>query len=984
MNTDPLPPPRVVTAERWLFLGVTLGVGLAMAVALASFLAILRLQEDGARVAQTQEVIGALEGVLTTAAEAEAAALNYVTLGDADFLRLYDDAARDLNANLGRVGRLVTSPEQVRRLPVLAILSEQRMAHLAVLLEVRRREGFGAAQEGIAQRDQERLHQAIRGLVSDLKAAERGLLQKRLSNSERSASVALTTVGLGSLLSIGLTGLGLYWIRRGLADSRRAQAALETTNTALDRRFAERTAEWHASRELLGQIIDSAPSAIFAMDRSHRYTSTNAAHLQICGKPADLVLGRTEREVFAGATADRLWADNEELMEQGLTRQFEQELLREDGSTSIVISTKFPLRNAQGEVAGLGGVTTDITARREAEEAIRTLNAELEQRVTRRTAEAVAANAAKSRFLAHMSHEIRTPMNAMLGLTQVLEADTLAPAQRQIVQRIRSAGRSLLGIINDILDFSKIEAGQIRVETWPFEPAPLFAQVESLMGEMARAKGLGFRIETPPDLAPRVLGDPLRLEQVLVNLVGNAVKFTERGEVQVRVRQQETPAAAVRLHFEVTDTGIGIAPADLGTLGRPFFQTDATITRRFGGTGLGLTISKHLVELMGGTFGCESTLGVGSRFWFELSCARAAGEESRTLPATPAADPTGPRLHGLHYLVVDDSDMNRDLLERALGREGARVTLAADGRQALEQLRAQPNGFAAVLMDIQMPVMDGLAATRAIRAELALPDLPVIAVSAAVLAEQQQAARAAGVDEVLTKPIDLEELVAVLRRWGEPLPMAAVPAPAPAPPGDPDAAAPAEFPEIPGLDTRGAAVLLGHDRTFFLSLVRRFAARFGVETRQIRDDLAHGQGSAAARRLHALRGIAGNIGARDLAATALALELGIGAGGPEVAGLLAQFEAQLDALLAALNPWLETPPPGAANPDDAAPLDPAALAALCAALRRRDLAARDLFSQLRPVLTRHHGEAATQALAELIQTLRFDAALARLEADPQQ
>ncbi len=185
-GADPLPPPRVVTAERWLLLGVILGVGLAMAVALASFLAILRLQEDGARVAHAQEVIGALEGVLTTAAEAEAAALNYVTLGDAGFLRLYDDAARDLNANLGRVGRLVKSPEQVRHLPALAVLSEQRMVQLAVLLEARQREGFGAARERIAQRDQERLHQAIRRLVTDLEAGERGLLKKRRSNPERS------------------------------------------------------------------------------------------------------------------------------------------------------------------------------------------------------------------------------------------------------------------------------------------------------------------------------------------------------------------------------------------------------------------------------------------------------------------------------------------------------------------------------------------------------------------------------------------------------------------------------------------------------------------------------------------------------------------------------------------------------------------------------------------------------------------------------
>ncbi len=248
-----------------------------------------------------------------------------------------------------------------------------------------------------------------------------------------------------------------------------------------------------------------------------------------------------------------------------------------------------------------------------------------------------------------------------------------------------------------------------------------------------------------------------------------------------------------------------------------------------------------------------------------------------------------------------------------------------------------------------------------------------------MLAEQQQATRAAGVNDFLTKPVDLEELVAVLRRWSEPLPEEPVPAPAFVPPGGPSPVSPAEFPEITGLDTRGAALLLGHERPFFFQLVRRFAARFGTEPQLIHDDLTRGKGAAAARRLHALRGITGNIGARDLAATTFALRLDIAEGRPEVAGLLVEFDSQLNALLAALSPWLETPPAGAVDLGDAVPLEAAALATLCAALRRRDLAARDLFSELRPALNRHFGEAATLALGELLQTLRFDAALALLE-----
>ncbi|AUB79747.1 CHASE domain-containing protein [Candidatus Thiodictyon syntrophicum] len=600
-----------------------------------------------------------------------------------------------------------------------------------------------------------------------------------------------------------------------------------------------------------------------------------------------------------------------------------------------------------------------------------------------RTRQADAANRAKSEFLSNMSHEIRTPMNAMLGLAQVLERDTLSSEQRQMVQRIRAAGRTLLGIINDILDLSKIEAGQIQVETRPFELLPILAQVESLMGQLARTKGLGLRIDAPPGLANWLRGDPLRLEQVLVNLVGNAVKFTERGLVQVRVRQPAADADRVRLRFEVADTGIGIAPEHLATLGQPFTQADGTISRRFGGTGLGLAISKHLVELMGGTFGCDSALGVGSTFWFELPYARATEDDALPAPVPAPAPGVGPRLRGRHYLVVDDSHMNRDLLERALTREGARATLAADGRLALEILRAQPQGFAAVLMDIQMPVMDGLAATRAIRDELKLVALPVIAFTAGVLLEQRQAARDAGVNDILSKPVDLNELVAVLQRWSAPA-AAEAPAPAPAPawasPGKHDPEPPADFPAIPGLDTRRAALQLDHDWDFFLAMLRDFAAEYGDAAQRIRLDLERGRWPEAARALHTLRGTAGNLGAHDLVQSAAVLETAISARQPDLTPLLDAFGTQFAAVLAGLGPWLEEP---AADVPDAAvaiPLDPARLAALGAALAQGDLAALDLVRALQPALAEAQGQPAAQTLAAAIHRLDFDTALALLHA----
>ncbi len=385
-------------------------------------------------------------------------------------------------------------------------------------------------------------------------------------------------------------------------------------------------------------------------------------------------------------------------------------------------------RDAAGAPVGMGGITQDITARKQAELALleserryRDLNADLERQVAQRTAEARAASAAKSEFLAHMSHEIRTPMNAVLGLTQLLSRQALTPEQRDMVARIQGAGRSLLGIINDILDFSKIEAGQLQLAPRPFHLETLTAQVGSLLGPSAAAKGLELRIphlataepwtatrpltetmtETETEAAAEtgtgkgtktgteakaeagaeegaeaetgaeavagagvvaeaeaepigpLLGDALRLEQILINLTGNAIKFTAQGEVALLIRPLASTDREVRLSFEVRDTGIGISPEAQANLFTPFTQADAGISRRFGGTGLGLSIAKRLVELMGGTIGVESILGQGSTFWFEVSLPRAVARDGTPAAAdhaAPPAPPSGPRLRGLRIL----------------------------------------------------------------------------------------------------------------------------------------------------------------------------------------------------------------------------------------------------------------------------------------------------------------------------------------------
>ncbi|MFM8442491.1 MAG: ATP-binding protein [Methylococcus sp.] len=371
------------------------------------------------------------------------------------------------------------------------------------------------------------------------------------------------------------------------------------------------------------------------------------------------------------------------------------------------------------------------------------------------------ANRTKSEFLANMSHEISTPMNAILGLTQMLERDTLTPDQHDLLHKIRDAGFGLLHIINDILDFSKIEAGQLQIDPAPFVLDTVLNRMENLLTATAQHKGLILAIHSPDELTGQFVGDALRIEQILTNLIGNAIKFTPRGKVEVWVKAQAVTEQTARLHFAVTDTGIGMTPEQVEKLFQPFRQADSSTTRRFGGTGLGLSISKRLVELMGGAIGVTSTQGQGSTFWFELTLGRAA-ETAPPPQSAPLPAAQGPRLTGLRVLAVDDNRINLFMLQRALHLEGATVSLAADGQQALNTLRAGPAIFDVVLMDIQMPVMDGLEATREIRQNPEWARMPVIALTAGVMAEERAAAQAAGMSDFLAKPLSLEQMVAML------------------------------------------------------------------------------------------------------------------------------------------------------------------------------------------------------------------------------
>ncbi len=727
------------------------------------------------------------------------------------------------------------------------------------------------------------------------------LMLAEIDEREAYAGIRTLTWGMGVVMALGLmlvySAGYLVWRRDR---EQRERAALQARQAA-EARFRV--------------IFEQAPLGVVLLDpRTRRITEANPRFAEIVGRGVGELVGAdpmalTHPDDVAESLRQLGRLDARRIDGYRLNKRY----LRPDG-TPVWVSLAFaPVQVASEDAPRYLGIVEDISAR-----------IEMEERLRQASAAAAAANAAKSEFLAHMSHEIRTPMNAVLGLAQVLEREPLAPAQRDMVGRIRGAGQSLLAILNDVLDLSKIEAGQLRIEPRPFDLRALLANLDSLMGQAARAKGLALRIE-PPALPPGQLrGDGLRIEQILINLVSNAIKFTERGEVSVRVRTDEVEEAQLRVHAEVRDTGIGIAPEAQARLFAPFTQADAGIARRFGGTGLGLSICKRLVELMGGAIGVRSQPGLGSTFWFELPLERGAGSEpaSAAIPAPAAASASGSRLAGMHVLVVDDSAMNRDLVQRALALEGAEATLAADGQQAIELLRGRPRAFDAVLMDVQMPVLDGLSATRRIRDELGLAALPVIAFTAGVGADQQAAARAAGADDVLPKPMDLEQMTLLLLRWVEPtglreatpasgadavraIAAAAMPvfAPETALPVQAAAAASAtagdEFPVLPGIERERAMQRLGKDRDMFLGLLGLFIEDNAGVVAATRADLACDEREAAARRMHTLRSNAGFICALAIMEAAEALEKAIAQDEPGVAARLDALEADIAGLVAA-------------------------------------------------------------------------------------
>ena len=655
----------------------------------------------------------------------------------------------------------------------------------------------------------------------------------------------------------------------------------------------EVVAELRRSHDLLSKLSDQVPGVFYQFNMGP--TGTFSAPFTSSGVMDIFGLSPAQVSNEAHQIFDRVVAEDRDAFVASIlvsaeamgnwVQEFRVRL--PDGTVRWREGRARPEREADGGVTWYGFIA-DATDRMEAKHQRRRMNESLEARVVQRTNElhialmaAEKATRSRGEFLAKMSHEIRTPLNAMMGMTYMALRSNPGAKERSYLERIHISGGTLLGIVNDILDFSKIDSGKLTLESYDFDLNQTLREVVQLGESKAQEKGLSFVLDVHKSVPRRISGDPLRLGQVLGNYVSNAIKFTERGGITVRVqirdrgrREEHASNDHFTLCFEVEDTGIGLSEEQRSRLFQPFEQGDNSITRKFGGTGLGLVISKQLANLMGGEVGVWSQVGVGSMFWFTARLRPAMGVVSQSPDNNPAVDDTG-LLRGAQILVVDDNEFNREVAKLLLEDVGVQVTMANDGAQALEALTECR--FDCVLMDVQMPVMDGVEATRQIRADSKTADLCVIAMTANVMAEDRERYLKVGMNDVVTKPIEPDYLYASLLKW---LGMALT-GRSNVNPREPDAARGHHASVVintgvasePVWDISILTQSVGNDQRTHQRLIEKFLQGAREQTTSLLDAVARGHCSAAADAAHKLKSSSRAVGAIRLGSSCAAVEL---------------------------------------------------------------------------------------------------------------
>jgi len=697
---------------------------------------------------------------------------------------------------------------------------------------------------------------------------------------------------------------------------------------ALNSELEQRRQEAEKDRGKLLQLstaVEHSPVTIVIADKLGNIEYVNPRFTEISGYLAEEAIGQNPRILKADNQPKLLHQELWETILRGEVWRGDFCNRKKNGDIFWEHASISPIRGEDGTITHYVAIKDDITEQRKlmedllnardaadsAKATLKQKNAELEKALV--TVEQ--AGRAKGEFLANMSHEIRTPLNAIIGFSALALKSPMPPRQQDFIGKIHTAGELLLNIINDILDFSKIEAGQMKMEQIPFRLNIIVENASSLVQQKALERGLNLHIGTPPDAASFLVGDPHRLSQIIVNLLNNAVKFTEHGAVRLETTALEQEETRILIKFSVHDTGIGISDEQLARLFRPFTQADGSSSRRFGGTGLGLTISKQLVENMGGQIWCESTPGHGSIFnftaWFGL-CQESDMEQSNYTCASPT-DEARPNFDfsGSRVLLVEDNEINRQLALELLKDTGVALDVAGNGEEAVAMVIRGAVPYDLVLMDIQMPVMDGYEATRTIREDRRFASLPIIAMTAHALQEELQKILRAGMDAYITKPIDAKAMLRTMSVFlcGQ---------------GSSEhifekrentTGNEVVIPDIEGLDVSGALYRLDGDKDLYLWLLRSFVEnQTGIAT-LIEELLGADDTGQAARHIHTIKGIAGSIGAVALEELSRSLENAIAKGEP-IAASLGCFTSELERLMTLLKSHLPVDPEAG---DDALP-----------------------------------------------------------------
>ncbi len=678
--------------------------------------------------------------------------------------------------------------------------------------------------------------------------------------------------------------------------------ALKKLNTQLEARVEERIAEVKEKEDRFNAFVEAMPDIALFFDSKGTYKEilVPKGSEALLSLPVAELKGRTiEEEGLPPQLAEKMIVVISETIARFSGQSLEYYLSLADGKHWFEARTA-PMRLRDGSVVVVW-MARDVTERKRAED---------ELMHARQVAED--ANQAKSSFLARMSHEIRTPMNAVIGMTHLALQTDLTEKQQDYLNKIQIASHSLLGIINDILDFSKVEAGILQISSVDFYMENVFNNVTNLMAQKAEEKGLGIRFEISPDVPAVLVGDPLRIEQILINLANNAVKFTDIGEIVVTVQVQDDTDQQVMLKFSVRDSGIGLTQKQIISLFDSFSQADGSITRKYGGTGLGLAICKGLCEKMGGRIWVESQPDKGSEFIFTVSVTRSQVHESSQHSAKP--DLRG--LCGACILLVEDNEINQQVAMELLEHVGFNVDVVNNGFKAIEAVSKKV--YNAVLMDIQMPELDGLEATRRIRKmsgerdDETLSALPIIAMTAHAMSGDREISLAAGMNDHITKPIEPNELFATLEKWVTPdtwkNPASAKRDVA----SEPDTED--KLLSLVSVDTEmGLRRVVGNKKTYIKILLAFYTGNQNAIA-SLHDEIENDDWLAATRLAHTMKGVAGTIGATQLFEVAASLEQACKSEDSDSAmKKLKHVEVQLKSVLAELKPLVDRETERASN-----------------------------------------------------------------------